>query len=380
MNNPKIAYYAPLKPPDHPIPSGDRQMARMLLAALNKAGYEAELASRYISYSKRHGMEYLYERKSGAIAEAQKILAQWEKRNYSPQLWFCYHPYDKSPDWLGMEICRQLNIPMVTAEPCKTGQGPNGEWVPWRREAQAGIKMAVMNIVMTHSDEAYLKTFISEDKIKWMPPFVDLDMLQACSYMEDGQPVESLWSGGRRLLCVGMMRPGAKIDSYRMLAASLKSLRGEDWSLVIVGGGPGDSEVRELFSWDQISQVNIIGQKTPEEVLLLMEHAQVLSWPGCREAYGMVYLEAASRGCVGVGLRNLGVPLVVEHNVSGLLASPPDITSYTQCLKLVITDDALLAKLSKGAKEFVSGERGGKTTAGRLKQIIDPILANQKES
>jgi hypothetical protein len=29
----RIAFYAPLKPPDHPIASGDRTVARMLLTA-----------------------------------------------------------------------------------------------------------------------------------------------------------------------------------------------------------------------------------------------------------------------------------------------------------------------------------------------------------
>ena len=33
-----IAFYAPMKPPDDPVPSGDRTMARALLAALEGAG------------------------------------------------------------------------------------------------------------------------------------------------------------------------------------------------------------------------------------------------------------------------------------------------------------------------------------------------------
>ncbi len=74
-------------------------------------------------------------------------------------------------------------------------------------------------------------------------------------------------------------------------------------------------------------------------------------------------------------MRNLGVPLVVEHQLSGLLATPPDITTYTDCLKQIIRDDDLLGKLSDGAKTFISGERGGETTGMKLKQIIDPILA-----
>jgi hypothetical protein len=42
----RIAFYAPMKPPDHPVPSGDRRMSRLLIAALGRAGHEVELASR----------------------------------------------------------------------------------------------------------------------------------------------------------------------------------------------------------------------------------------------------------------------------------------------------------------------------------------------
>ena len=42
-----IAFYAPMKPPDDPVPSGDRTMARALVAALASSGLgEVELASR----------------------------------------------------------------------------------------------------------------------------------------------------------------------------------------------------------------------------------------------------------------------------------------------------------------------------------------------
>ena len=47
-----VAFYAPLKPPDHPVPSGDRRMARALIAALALADLPVELASRLRSYDR----------------------------------------------------------------------------------------------------------------------------------------------------------------------------------------------------------------------------------------------------------------------------------------------------------------------------------------
>src|SRR3546814_17662203 len=49
VKNMRIAFYAPLKPPTHRNPSGDRQMARLIVQALAQAGHEVTLASRFRS-------------------------------------------------------------------------------------------------------------------------------------------------------------------------------------------------------------------------------------------------------------------------------------------------------------------------------------------
>jgi glycosyltransferase involved in cell wall biosynthesis len=368
----KIAFYAPLKPPDHPIPSGDRQMARMLLSALNVAGYDAFLASRYISYSKRHGAEYLTERKNGAIAEAVRLADIWSKTGVSPDLWFCYHPYDKSPDWLGMEICRRLDIPMVTAEPCKTGQGPNGEWLPWRAEAQAGIRMARMNIVMTPSDRDYLDTFIEPDRIAELKPFIDRQLLEYIPAKDDPWQIAN---GEIRLLCVGMMRAGAKLDSYTLLAKALSQLKASNWKLLVIGEGPARKDIEPMFDWAPHDKIRFAGEKSQAETLGIMQQADILAWPGIREAYGMVYLEAASFGVPSVAVNNMGVPEVVKHGETGLLAEFGDAAAYTACLDRLIGDSVMRGTLGKGAKAFMENERSVAMAASRLREIINPVLA-----
>ena len=365
----RIAFYAPLKPPDHSIASGDRQMARMLMAALRRAGYDTFLASRYIAYSKRYGAEHLAERKAGALAEAERLLAEWKKTSARPDLWFCYHPYDKSPDWIGPEIAKRLRIPIVNAEPCKTGQGPNGEWLPWRAEAQLSILAAALNIVMTESDRNYLATFAPRQRVETLLPFVDLDLLVPDAEIATGWP-----SPGCRLLTVGMMRPGAKLDSYRVLSRSLQSMATRDWSLLVCGDGPEMATIREWFGFAGDS-VAFLGQCEPGQVLALMRQADILAWPGCREAYGMVYLEAAAMGTPALALANLGVPLVVEDGRTGLLADPETTGDYAGKLARMIDDDELRRRLATGAREFVTGERSGEQAARKLRAMIDRLLA-----
>jgi len=379
MKKPSIAFYAPLKSPDHPIPSGDRRMAGNLYAALEKAGYDVFLASRYICYSKRWSDEYFDLRRQGAIEEGEMLLDKWCKQNFKPDLWFCFHNYCKAPDWLGMYICEHLNIPLVHGKPCKTGQGPNGEWDKWRVEAQKSISMSEANIVMTHNDREYLESLVSKDKIFWIPPFLDINLLTNATALENGKEAEDLWNGGTKLFAPAMMRPGAKMESYRILSEALKLLNDRKWSLVIAGTGPGFDEVKSMFAWDKQDRVNLIGEVKPEEIFHLIDHADLLTWPGYREAYGMVYLEAASRGCPVAALDNTGVPLVVENHRSGLLASPPDAASYSKILSKLIEDRQLLDSLAKGALDFFNQERSGSQTAAQLKAIIDPVLKRHQK-
>ena len=43
----RIAFYAPMKPPGSPVPSGDRAIARLLVRALESAGHAVDLASSF---------------------------------------------------------------------------------------------------------------------------------------------------------------------------------------------------------------------------------------------------------------------------------------------------------------------------------------------
>src|SRR5258707_6796992 len=110
-----IAFYAPLKTPDHPVPSGDRQMARLLIAALNMSGHDARIVSRLRSYLPGPGAETLAEMGAQARLEVERIAALWQVSG-PPSLWLSYHPYYKAPDLIGPPLTRAFGIPYVTAE------------------------------------------------------------------------------------------------------------------------------------------------------------------------------------------------------------------------------------------------------------------------
>src|SRR5438034_10478120 len=113
----RIAFYAPLKPPDHPVPSGDRRIAQLFLDALRLAGYDPFLASRLRSFD--GGGDRARQARVAVLGRrvAERLLRRWQEvPGTAPGLWFTYHLYYKAPDWLGPAVSAVLGIPYVVAE------------------------------------------------------------------------------------------------------------------------------------------------------------------------------------------------------------------------------------------------------------------------
>ncbi len=375
-----IAFYAPIKPPDHPIPSGDRLIARNLLAAIELAGFDTLLASEHIAYSKREAADILAERKAGALAEAERLIA--ELANTPPDIWLTYHPYCKAPDWIGPRVAEALSIPYVTVEAACTGQGfEDGQdrWKMWRIEAQAGIKRADLHLCFKPTDRAYLTGLLgSDEKLVDIPVFFD-------AQIQDGLPSIELPSHWRPnapvLITAGMMRPGKKVANYQILADALKPLQSLHWNLVLIGGGPEEATVRDYFKDFADERLHWTGAITQAEVLAHMADADLFVWPGWKEPIGMVYLEAQLMGLPVAALKSMGVPLVVHHGETGLLANEvqprENPAELTESLANLISHPALREDLGEAGKRSARTRHSLQAGAAALKTAFLPFTMSE---
>src|SRR5688572_16434029 len=97
-----IAFYAPMKPPDDPVPSGDRTMARALLAALEGATLGEVLVMSRLRSRDGKGDPTAQDRiLREAELEIERISA-----GPRPDIWLTYHSYYKAPDLLGPRLSR----------------------------------------------------------------------------------------------------------------------------------------------------------------------------------------------------------------------------------------------------------------------------------
>ncbi|HEY0353342.1 MAG TPA: glycosyltransferase family 1 protein, partial [Enterovirga sp.] len=74
-----VAFYAPLKSPDHPTPSGDRTVARLLIKALRRAGFAPSVASELRTYEPLGDAARQRELREASLEEAERLVASFER-------------------------------------------------------------------------------------------------------------------------------------------------------------------------------------------------------------------------------------------------------------------------------------------------------------
>ncbi len=361
-----IAFYAPLKSPNHPTPSGDRQMGQLLMLALKRAGFSTTLASELRAYLPKGDSEF-GQLQSTAAAEVESLLRAYDSgASEAPRLWFTYHPYYKSPDLIGPAIAKFLQIPYVTAEASHAAKRADGPWAKAHAHNQAALADAHLHLCFTNRDRQGLTSL--SDRLVHLPPFINTALI----------PERRQWQAHPespvRLLTVAMMRPDVKLQSYQMLADALKDLQHLNWSLDIVGDGDARLLVEQAFSDVRQSRLTWHGRLEAPAVAKFYEGADLFVWPGFGEAYGMAYLEAQAGGSAVVAQDTKGIPSVVQHGQTGLLTPESDVQAFRTAIADLIEHPDRLAKLGQAASKFVRTERSVEKASACLKDALEPLL------
>lgn len=358
----RIAFYAPLKSPDHPIPSGDRRVAQLFLAALRAAGHEAFLASRFRSYDRcgDHARQARLASLGGRLAE--RFLARCRTvPEIAPELWFTYHLYHKAPDWLGPVVSAALSIPYVIAEASDAPKQALRAWAIGRQAAEGAIRRADAVIGLNPADSDCVVPLL-RDPWRWIPinPFID-----AASYptpMRDG-------NGPPRLIVVAMMRYGDKLASYQVLGDALARLLDLSWTLEVVGDGPARGAVEQALE-PVSARVTWAGAVSATAVAERLAAADLCVWPAFNEAFGMALLEAQASGLPVVAGDSGGVGQIVIPHVTGLLVPPADASAFADAVRSLVLDRSRRAGLAKAARQRVRAEHDISTAARRLDAVI----------
>ncbi len=362
----KIAFYCPMKSPNHPVPSGDRLMARLLMQAMQLAGYEVEVVSELRSFLRQPDGEEAEALARDAEQERQRISALW-KSHGAPDLWFCYHPYYKALDRLGPALCGSYAIPYVTAEASYSPKRNASGWAEIQATLLEDLSLASVNICFTHRDRDGLRKANPAMRLQMLPPFLDTSLFEAKTPAPQAG----------RMATVAMMRAGDKLSSYEALSAALARLPPNlDWTLDIIGDGPERERVQHLFQAIAPHRLVWHGEKTSQQIAELLSCASLYLWPGHGEAYGLAYLEAQAAGLPVIAERIAGVPEVVIDGKTGILTEPGEAQSYADAIEDLLTDREKRQTMAENARAFVIAERSLKRAASTLDRILQDARGN----
>ena len=324
------------------MPSGDRTMARGLIAALEHAGHEVRLASRFRTFD--NGDPARQERLRTLGGKLAERLFLRLRRGALPDVWFTYHLYHKAPDWLGPTISRRLGIPYVLAEASYAPKQAGGRWDIGHRAAAAAIERAALIFQPNPVDAACVLPLLrSPDSMVPLPPFLDTSAFRAAR--RDACRAEfaeklNLDAAEPWLLTVAMMRNDQKLISYRRLAAALEHVADLPWRLSF----PEPVRPRQRCGQRYMplgERVRFAGMPDPDSLKRLYRAADLYVWPAVKEAWGMTLLEAQSAGVPVVAGNGGGVPAVVADGETGLLAPEGDDAAFAEAVRKLLAEPDL---------------------------------------
>ncbi|MFT6677183.1 MAG: glycosyltransferase involved in cell wall biosynthesis [Sulfitobacter sp.] len=350
----RLAFYAPLKPPSHPVPSGDRSIARALIAALEHSGAEVTLASTLRSRDGKGDAQIQADLQREAKAEIARLVPQGRVAGW--QAWLSYHNYYKAPDLIGPHVAAALGIPYLQVESTRARKRLTGPWAGFAQAAERASDAARVIFYFTaHDAETLHRDATPDQQVIHLPPFLNQTGLPALRAAEGP------------MLAVGMMRSAAKLPSYRIIAETLALLPAEGWSLEIAGDGPARAEVVALMSGFG-SKVQFLGALEGAAMTAAYARAGLFFWPGVDEAFGMVYLEAQAAGLPVVAQDRTGVRDVL----AGTDHPPPEAgpAALARRLNDLIGDSAQRHAAGRAARTYVADHHLLPAAAATLRDAL----------
>jgi glycosyltransferase involved in cell wall biosynthesis len=377
-----LAFYAPMKPPFHPNPSGDRRIAQLLMQALHLAGFNVALASVFRSRDGRGDADYQQRIQTVGSALAKRLIRRYQAlpANQQPKIWFTYHLYHKAPDWIGPEVAQALNIPYVVAE---ASYAPKQLQGPWHSGVQASINAlqhASVAFFINPVDQACLSQALPSLKQQRLAPFLDLaslgvDELALLPASEKKPPLAAQWQLNPDcpwLITVAMMRTGDKSHSYRLLADALTRIKDKHWQLLIVGDGDNAREVKGYFA--ELEQVRFLGQLEQAELMPLLNASEAFVWPAVNEAFGIALLEAQAAGTLVLAGAEGGVDSIMRDGTTGVLTPPRDVHAFAEHLTQLLNDLQKCHTMGIAAGDYIHQYHSLNAAAQTLSDTLMPLL------
>lgn len=188
-------------------------------------------------------------------------------------------------------------------------------------------------------------------------------------------PLREDYTGKLILLTVGYLI-ARKGHDYVLQAMAHLIDRFPNLHYLIIGDGEErphlEERVRTLGLTDH---VEFLGLRPHQEVLQYMDLCDIFVLPSWDEAFGVVYVEAMSQGCLVIGCVGEGIEDFVETGKTGFLVPSKDVDGLARVLDKVCSDPVLRTTVGSNAKTLVENQYSWERCAERLITLYASLLS-----
>jgi glycosyltransferase involved in cell wall biosynthesis len=361
-----LAFYTPVKHPFETEPSGDRELGRLLMTALEGLGFAPQLASRLLTYRRAFDAADAVRLERVAALTAARLIRRYRRAPPAarPRGWITYQSYYRAPDLVGPAVATALAIPYVLVDTYLSRKSRGTPFRPWVSAARLAARRADLIFLMSPRDRPRVAagrgTAFAAERIRDLPPAVDMARFDATAERRAAcrAALARRFPGaaGPVILAVAAMREVKKLEPYRMLADALASVHAEDpgrpWRLAVVGDGPARPAVADALSVLPSGRVALLGALEPDALPAAYLGADLFAFPG---RFHVVYLQAAAAGLPVVASAGPEPDPMVAPGGALLTAPTPD--AFGRGIARLLDDPALRAAMGAAARRFVATER-----------------------
>jgi glycosyltransferase involved in cell wall biosynthesis len=179
------------------------------------------------------------------------------------------------------------------------------------------------------------------------------------------------------LLCVGRL---SSAKAQILIVQACASLRDEglNFSLTMVGEGPDRTRIEQAIKQLRLEgHVHLTGALNQEAVRAHFARADIFVLASLAEGIPVVLMEAMSSGVPCVSTPVNGIPELIQHERTGLLATPGDVDSLTTQLRRLILEPLLRRSLAQAAHAKVLADFDLNRNVAQLSQIFSQFNPSQ---
>ncbi len=198
-------------------------------------------------------------------------------------------------------------------------------------------------------------------------------------------PSASLTEGLRAVLFVGRLEMRKGVDVLLEVIPDLLTkysdvvfwLAGDDTERM-----EGGQTMREVFESSSVSaevssRVTFFGAVSDEELRWLYANCYLFVAPSRFESFGLIFVEAMMFAKPVVGTAAGGIPEVVDHGKTGLLARPGDPTDLHAMIDSILSDADMAQRFGKAGRSAFESRFQAKEVAKLRVTVLESLLRDE---